>query len=342
MPGVPDGDTYEMFWDCKFCRTPRLLGLSHRHCPICGAPQNAAERYFPSDAEKVRVADHVYIGRDLICAHCGTYNSRSSRHCRDCGAPTAEGAEAGVQPDVVGAPQSPAHKSPAPQPLVPRAPRKTQPSRRRYVGWLVWTVVLVLFAGGALFFLWKKEASFEVTGHSWERRIEIERFGPVRESAWCDQLPPGAREVRRSRAVRSQERVPDGETCTTRKVDQGDGTFREVRDCKPRYKTRPIEDYRCDYDVNRWSTARFVEAKGQAATPAPVWPVVPPLGNCRTVGCERQGGKREVYRVQLRGEQATTCEVDQATWAKMRLGARFSGRVRVIGGGLDCSSLSPK
>ncbi len=330
---VGDGDTYEMFWDCKFCRTPRLLGLSHRHCPVCGAPQNAAERYFPSDSEKVRVADHVFIGRDVVCNHCGTYNSRNSQHCRDCGAPTAEGTDAGVQPDLADE-----LRSPAPQGL-----RGARPPRRRLTGWLVGLVVFTLLAGVALFFLWKREASFEVTGHAWERRIDIERFGPSRESAWCDQLPSGAREVRRYRAVRSHERVPDGETCTIRKVDQGDGTFREVRECKPRYKSRPIEDYRCDYDVNRWTTARFVEAKGQSTTPAPTWPVVPPLGNCRTVGCERQGGKREVYTVHLRGENDTeTCDVDQAKWSAMSVGARFDGRIRVIGGGLDCSSLTAK
>jgi hypothetical protein len=28
--------TYEMFWDCGFCGTTRLLGKTHRHCPGCG------------------------------------------------------------------------------------------------------------------------------------------------------------------------------------------------------------------------------------------------------------------------------------------------------------------
>jgi hypothetical protein len=333
--GESKDDTYEMFWDCKFCRTRKLLGLSHRHCPVCGAPQNASERYFPDDAEKVRVADHVYIGRDLVCRHCGTFNSRNSRHCRDCGAPTNESSEAQLVADLPPAPDV----SPRAQAL-----RQVQPrGRKGRTAWLVWLAVSVIVAGIAAFFLWKREASFEVTGHLWERRIEIERFGPVRDSAWCDQLPAAARELRRYRAVRSHEQIPDGETCTTRRVDQGDGTFREVKDCKPRYKSRPIEDNRCDYEVNRWSPTRHVESSGRALSPAPTWPAVGQLRSCALVGCERQGPKRESYKVHLRGVNGEDgdCELEQSRWSQMKVGARYKAQVRVLGGGLDCSSLTP-
>lgn len=332
-PRSVDGDTYEMFWDCKYCRTPKLLGLTHRHCPVCGAPQNAAERYFPSEAEKVRVADHRYVGRDLVCKHCGTYNSRNSQHCRDCGAPTAEGSDAQVLADLPSEP-------PKPQGLAATAPKaRPKPWLRKVI---IRGLVLAVIAFVALVFLWKKEQSFEVTGQSWERKIDIERFGPVRESTWCDQLPSNVRELRRYRAVRSHEQVPDGETCTTRRVDQGDGTFREVKDCKPRYKTRDIEDNRCDYEINRWSVARSVQASGAAMTPPPSWPALPALSACSHVGCERAGAKRETYRVQLRAPDgdSESCEVDSGRWARMGVGQRFRANVRVMGGGVDCSSLT--
>lgn len=333
-------DTYEMFWDCKYCRTPKLLGLTHRHCPVCGAPQNAAERYFPSDAEKVRVADHRYVGRDVVCQHCGTYNSRSSKHCRDCGGPTEEGADAPVRRD-----RSESAARPAGQALAAASPaRGAVGSRRRSPRVLLFGLiglVIVAALGALVFAFWKKEQNFEVAGHAWERRIEIERFGPVRHSAWCDQLPSGAREVSRQREVRTREQVPDGETCTTRKVDQGDGTFREVKDCKPRYKTREIKDYRCDYEVNRWATARFVEAKGQGTTPAPTWPQLPSLRTCGHVGCERVGAKRETYRLLLAGPDGdASCEVDQSRWLKVTKGAQFRAKVRLIGGSVDCASAS--
>jgi hypothetical protein len=205
---------------------------------------------------------------------------------------------------------------------------------------VIGSLVLAVIAAIVVLFFWKKEETFAVTGHGWERRIDIERLGPVRQSAWCDQLPSGVHELRRYREVRSHEQIPDGETCATRKVDQGDGTFREVKDCKPRYKTRDIEDYRCDYEVNRWAVARFVESRGQASTPAPTWPSLPPLANCARVGCERAGSKRETYRVVLSGPDGeATCEVDQGRWVQMNLGQRYRAKVRVVGGGIDCGSL---
>ena len=32
--------TYEMMWDCPYCGTKHLLGLTHRHCPNCGAARS--------------------------------------------------------------------------------------------------------------------------------------------------------------------------------------------------------------------------------------------------------------------------------------------------------------
>ena len=49
---------YEMLWDCEYCGTDKLLGVSQKFCPNCGSAQNAEKRYFPKDDEKVAVADH--------------------------------------------------------------------------------------------------------------------------------------------------------------------------------------------------------------------------------------------------------------------------------------------
>ena len=62
------GHWYEMLWNCGACGSEKLLGVTHRHCPNCGAAQEASRRYFPSDEEKVAVADHRYTGVDHQCA----------------------------------------------------------------------------------------------------------------------------------------------------------------------------------------------------------------------------------------------------------------------------------
>ena len=76
---------YEMFWDCRNCSTKKLLGKTHRHCPVCGVPQKAADRYFPKDHEKVAVHDHLYFGSDTVCSRCETQNCAAAQHCFHCG-----------------------------------------------------------------------------------------------------------------------------------------------------------------------------------------------------------------------------------------------------------------
>ena len=48
--------TYEMLWDCEYCSAQKLLGVTHRFCPECGAAQNPQKRYFPPDDQKVRTS----------------------------------------------------------------------------------------------------------------------------------------------------------------------------------------------------------------------------------------------------------------------------------------------
>src|SRR5262249_25412891 len=57
---------FEMFWDCEFCDTKALLGKTNRHCPSCGAPQDAKRRYFPPEGQEV-AANTTYDGADLTC-----------------------------------------------------------------------------------------------------------------------------------------------------------------------------------------------------------------------------------------------------------------------------------
>ncbi|HEX3596887.1 MAG TPA: hypothetical protein VHU80_17380, partial [Polyangiaceae bacterium] len=107
---APMGPVYEMLWDCRFCGAKKLLGLTHRHCPNCGAPQSAEQRYFPSDADKVPAKEHEYFGADVVCVHCGVANSKNSKHCAGCGAPLERAPEIARREDQVDAgPGFPVH-----------------------------------------------------------------------------------------------------------------------------------------------------------------------------------------------------------------------------------------
>lgn len=356
---MSEENTYEMLWDCKYCGTRKLLGLTHRCCPSCGAPQDQASRYFPSDEEKIRVQDHQFAGADVLCPACKEANGLRSRHCRHCGSPLA-GAEAvarrgdQVIPDgaVVEDPARAAREDlqraqgvqPAAAPVVVaqagRAPRSL-------LGILAGVGCSTVLVAGVLLlvivFLWRRDATLEVVGHGWERSIEIESFGKVREEAWCDEKPAGARELARTQAQRSTRKVQDGEDCKTRKRDQGDGTYKETRECQPRFREEPVLAERCTFEVSRWKRNRVATSHGSSLAEAPRWPDVGQLRRGTCEGCEREGQRTQVSWVNLR-ESGTTvhrCEVPESRWVSYAVGSRWHGKVRKLTGGLACDSLRP-
>jgi hypothetical protein len=201
---------------------------------------------------------------------------------------------------------------------------------------------LALVALFAVAVLWRRPVEARVMGHTWERAIDIDVFGPHQDSAWCDQMPSGAYGVSRSREVRSHDKVPAGEDCSTRRVDQGDGTFREERDCKPRYTEEPVWDEKCRFTTDRWTRERTATASGSGVSPAPDWPALTlRRGSCH--GCEREAARREVYKVQFLSSEgkAFECPFDEARWRDTAQGARWHVEVRVLTGTPSCGTLVP-
>jgi hypothetical protein len=348
---VSSEPVFEMLWDCRHCGSKKLLGLTHRHCPQCGAPQNPSERYFPSDDEKVAVQNHVYFGADRLCRYCQNPNSRNSKHCGTCGGPLDEGTDVrlrGEQLHAIGGYRGEiaedARRELTNQPVATAVAPKPKSRVRLVVG----ALLALLFAIVAFFvvaIVWTKPAGLEVTGHEWKREIDVERFGPVQETAWCDQVPSGGRVMSRSRAVRSHERVQKGETCRTKKVDQGDGTFRESRVCEPVYQDKPIYSDECRYTIDKWTLARTATKGGVSLLPAPSWPEPGLARTGQCLGCERETRRRETYTVKLvesESKDTSTCDFDQTKWQTFGVGSHWRGEVGVLVGNLDCSSLTPR
>jgi hypothetical protein len=348
---------YEMFWDCKYCGQKKLLGLTHRFCAGCGAPQDPAARYFPPDSEKVAVHDHPFVGADVACPACRQPMSRAAKCCTHCGSPIHKGAEVARRADVVVGPgggppmqgadafaagrYGPAAATPMGLASVPRA-SKGFPTVLAIVAGLAAVVVAVVLV--AIF--WKREGVFAVSGHAWERSIAIERFDVGRRTAWCDERPAGSRELSRRREQRGTNKVPDGETCQTRKKDNGNGTFKEVRECQPKYKSEPVMSDRCELEVTEWRTSRTLVEKGASPQDPPRWPAVTLSRPGTCLGCEREGARSEKYTVNFAataGKAATTddlsCNLPEARWAAFAKGSKWKGNVRVVTGGVECESL---
>lgn len=351
--------TYQMLWDCKYCGQKKNLGLTHRCCPSCGGPQDPTSRYFPSDAEKIAVEDHPYAGADVVCPACNTAVSRAAKCCTSCGSPLAAGKEVRLRADQVGNQFSgetvqdakrelglapPGLVGPGPGPQLP--PRQALPAKKGIHPLLiVLPIVAVLglsvLVAGLFFLLRTRAGSFTVAGATWERTVQVEQRNNVSTSAWCDAVPPDGHVTRRHSEQRSTHKVADGETCTTRRKDQGNGTFKEVRECTPKYRSVPDYADKCDYDAPRWATVRTAKAGGTKAEP-PAWPKVELSRPGSCVGCEREGAKKETYTVSLKEPstgESSSCEFPEEKWRSFSPGDRYDGKIGAVTGVIDCKSL---
>jgi hypothetical protein len=316
--------TYEMLWNCSYCGTEKLLGLTHRHCPACGAAQDPGSRYFPDDADRVAVNDHVYVGADRSCSACAAPASAAAHFCPGCGCA------------MDGTAAVPRVESGAPKPET-----TATPGRRPRLLKLGAAAALLCVVGFIGIVSLGKPVTLEVARQSWSRQIEIERYGPQRETQWCTQMSAGAYDVQRSREVKSHRKVPDGEECRTQREDLGDGTYRQQRVCTPRYRKVPVYAEKCRYQVDRWAAVRVVEARHERGEREPFWPEahLERPGTCK--GCEREGTRTQRYSLHFQHEgDEVACDVEEGAWSAARPGDVFEGEAGLVLSGVHCNSLT--
>jgi Zn-finger nucleic acid-binding protein len=316
---------YEMLWDCAYCQTRGLKGAANRFCPQCGAQQDATRRYFPAEGQEV-AANLSFEGADRLCPACATPNGSRANNCRSCGSPLDGSQEAARVAD----------RSPqAPVPGVAASPGRGK--------WpvVIGALVLVTCGLGGAALLWKRPVEVTVVGHSWKREIDIEQLRATPDQAWCSSLPAEAYAVSRSREQRSTRKVPDGQDCSTRDVDRGNGTFERRRECRPRYRDEPVYDERCHFLVQRWQRDRTLTATGEGLEPPPRWPEPEVRLRGTSLGAEREGPRRETYRLELRSAASKTyaCTVRPDRWAALEDGATRPVKVGVVTGSADCDAL---
>ncbi len=342
---------FEMLWDCPGCGSKGLLGLTHRHCPSCGAPQDPSRRYFPTDDQKVAVADHPFVGSDRACPACDTANAARADFCGGCGAPMAGARAVVVRGEQVAGGEgfekdsaesarreaSAARDAARAAKVVPPAPPK-----RSWLPFAVGAVALGGLACAILAFVvfGKHDATVELTGHQWKRVVQVEEFATVTETAWRDQMPVDARLPTCREEERSTRKVADGESCSDVRTDNGDGTYSTSQRCTTNYREEPVYDTRCTFTVDRWRSGREARAEGAGVTPAPAWPEVS-LRAGTGLGAEREAARSESYTLTFRDEEARSlaCEVEEARWAALADGSRWLAPVGRFVESIDCSGL---
>lgn len=342
---------YEMLWDCEFCDTKKLLGVTHRFCPNCGAPQNAEKRYFPKPGEEIALENHVYHGVDWICPACGQANSASANFCGSCGSDKTGAKNASLREDpgkvatgmggasgVVDGFQARDLTQERFDADVQRIAREEKLAARNrpillglrrkelsiigLVTFLVTSIVAGVFA-----FTYKRTEELVVAGHQWERIIHLDEFRQVDESADCVNMPNDAYDVSRHTETRTRK-VADGQTCReecdTRRVDQGDGSFRNERVCRDvcttKYRDERYTVDVCNYTIDRWRDGRDIKVD-QKTNPAPFWPEysLAAGSGSRSLGQERVDSREEVYILLFEREDGdeAKCEFeDMSVWSR--------------------------
>jgi len=345
---VEEAGTFQMLWDCKYCSTKKLLGVTHKFCPGCGAAQDPNARYFPSDEEAIAVEDHEFTGADKKCGNCQTANAAKAEFCTQCGSPMKDAKTVALRSvQVAGATgfaqdsKSNAKTDFDAQKSGIAATPAAEPPKSKKIWYIVGGAVGVgLVALVASFFI-ARNVDVKIDSHEWTRTVKIESYKGRTSSSWCDTMPYDAYMVIHKQEVRSTEKVADGETCEMARVDKGNGTFKKERRCKTKYKDKPIYGDKCYYRLNRWGPERDIVAKGGLADKVD-WPVVAiRAGSC--LGCEREAGRSEAYNLIMseikKSDKKHTCAYPEAQWRAIADGAVKKIKVRVVGGA-KCDTLN--
>ena len=202
----------EGLWDCSYCDTKRIGGLT-KHCPNCGHPQDETTEFYMG--EKIEyledeIAAQYGQGADWHCPYCGSLNRVHFKFCCNCGASKEESEkdyfdlhsedaaqnqqeqdkqkdqeqQASKQQDQKQRKNQKQQKQK--QTASSKESKKPQKKKRKFI------FAAILFMIFAIFYsFWPRDYEGTVTTAAWMRQIDIEAYRTVQESDWT--VPEGGR-----------------------------------------------------------------------------------------------------------------------------------------------------
>jgi hypothetical protein len=338
----------ELEWTCVHCGTKNPG--TRQTCSGCGAPMSDSQK-FEAPAQSKLITDKDALakaasGPDIHCPWCGTRNVAGAARCVHCGGDLTSGA-ARAQGEVLGAAQTgPAPDVKCPFCGTPNAagapkckncggtlgPNPVPPAQPRPAGRSLGVVPIVIIAAVvvacavlAILLTRTSDAAAVVSAVSWQRDIAVLELRPVQKQAWKDEVPSDAQLGACEQKVR---RTQDSPTANSEKVcgtpylvDQGNGTAKEVQDCK--YNV--LDNY-CKYTVKEWSAVKQATAKGSDLNPQ--WPAF------TLASGQREGDRTEAYNVffDSSGKSYTYSPKDVAEYSTYTIGSKWTLKVNGLGG----------
>lgn len=352
-------------WRCQHCGQEEIPGTDV-YCPVCKAAKAIQGESRVDASSQLHGAQALALARGSwrYCAYCDVQvppvneQGQANEMCPNCQGPLSEAESeaavqevsaqqaAGYQADLVqqvGAAPAPAAPTPAPAPT----PRRSRLGCFVFAGLaLVGLVVGVYFL---VFHTWEKNLT--VASRTWQRTIEIEKFGPVAKEAWRAKVPGDAYNRSCRRKIHHHDKVPDGQETYKEKVSTGRTCASygykkkggvSVKKCtrwKTNYKTvtktrtryRKVAVYRkfCRFKVDRWHHSRDLMEDGDGDD-EPAWPDTDALDDKK----ERAGAKAEEYTLVLKKKDKETIKYkcsSQAQWKKYPAGSAVVAEMTTLG-----------
>ena len=326
-------------WDCPQCGCKGNRG-SELNCRQCNKVRgNEVQFYVEDDAAEVvdeQKLERAQAGADWICQYCDAINPEGNKACKGCHAEKAE-----KKREV---------KEILDQPPAAALPKKSNSKLIAGIG----ALVALLCGGGTCLVCLPSERDATLEAVSWERTVEVEKYGTVVKHAWRDEVPGGGRIQSTERKVHHTNKIQTGTRTTqvsekvqvgTRTVkvgkkDLGNGYFEDITKEEPVYENRTVDKevpvYREDpvyqdwatYEIEEWHQDRVERAAGSDA--APRWPETRLAGDK-----EREGKKTEAYRATFKdeeGEKLEWGEVPFQDWKDFKVGQPYKLEVSIAGG----------
>lgn len=303
------------YWDCPVCGSKGIRG-DVQNCPSCGRARGDVKFYMKNytegeireenergDIEYLSEEEAKYVSNnpDWYCSFCDSLNSDNAEYCSNCGASRKDSESNYFD-------QLKKRKEREEAELAAQPQTQSQAPRKRSKWPLL---ILALIIGFIIYSLIPKTAKdLKITGFSWARNIQIEQNQQVQYSDWTlpanaelieqrqelhhfDQVLTGTRTVQRSREV-----IDHYELYYTYQ-DMGNGTFEEVPQQRPVYKTEyydveepvysSVPRYQTKYYFYLWQWRPVRDASSSGEDHNAFWPEVSLEEN------EREGQRSERY-----------------------------------------------
>lgn len=308
------------YWDCPYCDSKGLDGLID-NCPNCGKQKPQDTKYYMKSGIKEYVSETELNAAgitleecdgnhpDWICNFCNQLNDDSEEYCVACGAPKTSATHTYGQKEIK--PEIPDTTKTADIPKTSdtdfaeyefsvyqkdaseSSKQKSLKDILRKLPFLQIFSILALFCFIAFLF-WPVKYTVTVNGFSWMRNIYIQEEQTFKENGWS--VPANARVYNTTQEIKSYvsildhyETVPE---IKTRQVldhydteyyyrDNGNGTFTEISNQVPVYRTETYTDYvekpvyrdepvyatKYYYEIDRWMVINTITSSGNDKNP---------------------------------------------------------------------------